>query len=133
MVSESASLFPDGYRVMKVEGSLAPIQKPKLQIYLAMELTEKQLQEVASIIADKVALNTKEVLTFEEACTYTGLSKSAMYKHTMNATVPCYRPTGKLVYFNRQELIDWLLQNRYATDAEIADKAQHYCRKGVAV
>lgn len=98
-----------------------------------MELTTEQLQKIASIIAEKVALNSKEVLTFDEACTYTGLSKSAMYKHTMNATVPCYRPTGKLVYFNRRELTNWLLSNRCSTQAELEDKAQHYCRKGVAL
>lgn len=98
-----------------------------------MLINEEQLQEVANIIASKVALNTKEVLTFDEACTYTGLSKSAMYKHTMNATVPCYRPTGKLVYFNRKELTNWLLSNRCCTQAELEDKAQHYCRKGVAL
>ena len=98
-----------------------------------MELTTEQLQKIASIIAEKVALNSKEVLTFDEACTYTGLSKSAMYKHTMNATVPCYRPTGKLVYFNRRELTNWLLCNRCSTQAELEDKAQHYCRKGVAL
>lgn len=98
-----------------------------------MELTTEQLQKIASIIAEKVALNSKEVLTFDEACTYTGLSKSAMYKHTMNATVPCYRPTGKLVYFNRRELTNWLLSNRCSTQAELDDKAQNYCRKGVAL
>ena len=98
-----------------------------------MELKEKQLQEVAKIIASKVALNSKEVLTFDEACIYSGLSKSAMYKHTMNATVPCYRPTGKLVYFNRQELVNWLLSNRCSTQAELDDKAQNYCRKGVVL
>ena len=98
-----------------------------------MELTTEQLQKIASIIAEKVALNSTEVLTFDEACTYTGLSKSAMYKHTMNATVPCYRPTGKLVYFNRRELTNWLLSNRCSTQAELDDKAQNYCRKGVAL
>ena len=98
-----------------------------------MELTTEQLQKIARIIAEKVALNSKEVLTFDEACTYTGLSKSAMYKHTMNATVPCYRPTGKLVYFNRRELTNWLLSNRCSTQAELDDKAQNYCRKGVAL
>lgn len=98
-----------------------------------MELTTEQLQKIASIIAEKVALNSKEVLTFDEACAYSGLSKSAMYKHTMNATVPCYRPTGKLVYFNRKELTNWLLSNRCSTQAELEDKAQHYCRKGVAL
>lgn len=92
-------------------------------------ISPEQLQEVANIIASKVALNTKEVLTFDEACTYTGLSKSALYKKTMAGDVPHYKPFGKLNYFNRLELDKWLQQNRCSTDAELADKAQHYCNR----
>lgn len=92
-------------------------------------ITDEQVQEMANIIATRLALNTKEVLTFKEACIYTGLSESALYKKTMAGEIPYYKPTGKLLYFNRQELGQWLQQNRCSTDAEIADKAQHYCRK----
>lgn len=92
-------------------------------------LTDEQLKSVARVVADRVALNTKEVLNFEEACIYTGLSKSAMYKLTMQGLVPHYKPTGKLNYFNRQELTNWLLTNRCATNAEINDKAQRYARQ----
>lgn len=92
-------------------------------------LSTQQLQELATIVATRVAINSKPVLNFDEACIYSGLSKSAMYKHTMNATIPCYKPSGKMVYFNRQELTDWLLSNRCATDAEIQDKALGYANK----
>lgn len=96
-------------------------------------LTDEQLKSVARVVADRVALNTKEVLNFDEACTYAGLSKSAMYKQTMQGNVPHYKPTGKCVYFNRQELENWLLSNRCATNAELTDKAIQYARKGAAL
>lgn len=92
-------------------------------------ITDEQLQTMANVIACRLALNTKEVLTFKEACTYTGLSESFLYKQTMLGNIPCYKPTGKLLYFNRVELDQWLQQNRCSTDAELADKAQHYCRR----
>lgn len=88
-------------------------------------------------MADRVTANiigcTKEVLTSDEAARYMGISKSYLYKLTMKQAIPCYKPLGKMVYFNRHELEDWLQQNRCATDGEIAQKAQSYCmRKEVA-
>lgn len=97
---------------------------------MATEIINKeQLQEMANIIACRLAINTKEVLTFDEACTYTGLSKSALYKKTMAGDVPHFKPFGKLNFFNRVELDQWLQQNRCSTDAELNDKAQHYCNR----
>jgi excisionase family DNA binding protein len=72
-------------------------------------------------------LATKEVLTFDEAVGFTGLSKSYLYKLTSGQKIPHYKPAGKLVYFNREELQLWLLQNRVSTIDEIANKAQGYC------
>lgn len=83
----------------------------------------------AEAVAARVALNTKEVLNFNEACTYTGMSKSAMYKLTCYKEIPHYKPTGKLVFFNRKELESWLQQNRQSTTTELADKAQDYCSR----
>ena len=92
-------------------------------------LTSNQLQIVANAVACRMAINAKEVLTFDEACIYTGLSKSAMYKQTMGGSVPHYKPNGKLLYFNRNELTNWLLQNRCATNVEIDNWAQSYTGK----
>ena len=76
-------------------------------------------------------LTTKEVLTFSEAAQFTGLSKSYLYKLTSGQKIPFYKPSGKLCYFNREELQNWLQQNRVSTIDEISGQALNYCsRKG---
>jgi len=64
-------------------------------------------------------LSQKVVLTFEEVADYTGLSKSYLYKLTSSGGIPCYKPHGKHIYFNKQEIDKWLLQNRKATLSEL--------------
>lgn len=76
------------------------------------------------------SLNKKEVLTTVEASQYLGMSKSYLYKLTMLRKIPHYKsPTGKVCFFNRQELINWMQSNRVATDTELNKKAQTYCMK----
>lgn len=70
---------------------------------------------------------TKEVLTSQEAANYMGVSMSYLYKLTMRHEIPHYKPCGKMVYFNRTELVAWLQRNRVATDEELTQKAQTYC------
>ena len=54
----------------------------------------------------------KKTLNFKEACLYMGLSKSQLYKLAKNGHIPHYRPSGKLLYFNKQELDEWLCRNQ---------------------
>lgn len=74
----------------------------------------------------------KEVLTSTEAAQYLGLSKARLYKLTSERLIPHYK-SGRLVYFNREELIAWMQRNRVATAAELEGKAADYCRKGGAL
>lgn len=75
----------------------------------------------------EAALNLqKSVLNFNEVASYTGLSKSYLYKLTCSGGIPCYKPQGKHIYFSRQEIDNWLLQNRKATNAEIEQQASNY-------
>lgn len=81
-----------------------------------------------------MAFATKEVLTSHEAAKYMGISLSHLYKLTMRQQIPHYKPMGKMCYFNRRELEDWLQSNRINTEAEAARQAQAYCmRKGGAL
>lgn len=89
----------------------------------------EELVKVADLITANIINTQKEVLTSDEAARYMGISKSYLYKLTMNATIPCYKPMGKMVYFNRKELEQWLQSNRASTDAELTQKAQSYCMK----
>jgi excisionase family DNA binding protein len=65
----------------------------------------------------------KPVLNFQEACKYTGLSKSWMYKLTHRGSIPHYKPDGKMLYFKTTELENWMLRNKVLSDEEIRSKA----------
>lgn len=87
------------------------------------------LKEVADLITANTIFTTKAVLTSDEAAQYMGISKSYLYKLTMRGEIPHYKPMGKMCYFNRAELEEWLQSNRVATAAEIAEQANKYCMK----
>ena len=67
---------------------------------------------------ETLLLSQKKVLNFDEVAAYTGLSKSYLYKLSSTGGIPCYKPQGKLIYFDKQEIDAWLLQNRKATNQE---------------
>jgi putative excisionase len=71
-------------------------------------------------------LGQKKVLNFSEACSYVGVSKSQMYKMTSNKEIPHSKPRAKMIYFNREELDEWLLQNRVSTADEVQSEALAY-------
>ena len=95
-------------------------------------MNKEEFNKVAEAVTANMLFTTKEVLTSNEAATYLGISKSYLYKLTMRAQIPHYKPMGKMCYFNRVELEQWLQSNRVATDSEINQKAQAYCMKGGA-
>lgn len=82
----------------------------------------KKIDERLSNI-ETLLLSQKTVLNFDEVAIYTGLSKSYLYKLTSNSGIPCYKPLGKHIYFNKLEIDEWLLQNRKSTNSELDSKA----------
>ena len=89
----------------------------------------EDFKKITDAISAKVAVNTKEVLTTDEAASYMGVSKSYLYKLTMEKRIPHYKPMGKMCFFNRKEIELWLQANRVATDEELSQDAQAYCIK----
>ena len=55
----------------------------------------------------------KEVLTLEEAALFMGISKSSLYKMTHRHELPFFRPNGKLIYFEKAELLKWMRHTTY--------------------
>ena len=68
----------------------------------------------------------KEILTFEEACMYLGRSASSMYKLTSGKLIPHYVPSGKLIYFKRAELDEWVLHNKRSSLEEIQHESERF-------
>lgn len=87
-----------------------------------------RLAEIHKMIESQGIL-TKEVLNFNETCSYLELSQSHLYKLTSNGTIPYYKPNGKKIYFRRSELDTWLLRNRTDSQAEIDQRAADYLIK----
>ena len=90
---------------------------------------KEELKEVADLVSANTIFCTKEVLTSDEAAKYMGISRSYLYKLTMRQEIPHYKPMGKMCYFNRLELEQWLQSNRIATGNEISQRANAYCMK----
>ena len=70
----------------------------------------------------------KEVLTLEEAALFMGISRSTLYKMTHCSAIPFYRPNGKLIYFEKSELLAWMRRNRSMTEEEANEKAHEILR-----
>ncbi len=75
---------------------------------------------------EKLLLGSKKVLTFDEACDYTGISRSYMYKLTGSQKIPNSKPNGKVIFFEKEKLDQWLLQNGRKSNQEIENEAAKY-------
>lgn len=93
-------------------------------------MSKEEIKAIADLITANTLCCTKEVLTSEEAARYMGISLSHLYKLTMRQEIPHYKPTGKMVYFKRSEVEQWLQNNRVSTVKEAITEAEAYCRKG---
>lgn len=85
----------------------------------------RQLAEQLNRIEKMALLGSKNVLTLDEVAIVTGLKKGYIYRLTSEQKIPHYKPGGR-VYFKKDEVEEWLLQNRVATLSEIDSKATTY-------
>ena len=93
-------------------------------------MEKERKKKVVNMATENALFCKKEVLTSEEAARYMGISKSYLYKLTMGQKIPHFKPMGKMCYFNRVELEQWLQSNRVATKEEITNRANNYLMKG---
>jgi excisionase family DNA binding protein len=90
---------------------------------------ENEYSDQIETVNKMLYLLHKEILTFEEACIYLGRKASFMYKLTSGRLIPHYVPNGKLIYFKRTELDEWVLQHKRKSLEEVKDEA-HFLLTG---
>lgn len=92
---------------------------------------EKILQELQEI-KQLTLMAAKPVLTMPEAAQFMGVTMSNLYKLVHLKRVPYYKSAGgKLTYFKREELMQWLTAVRVPTDEELERQAvTHTMEKG---
>lgn len=92
------------------------------QLTRRIDLLEMQLKELKTVEPDIVnerlksledALYTnKEILNMKDVCNYLDISQSLLYKLTCNGEIPHFKPRGKMIFFEKKELIAWIKRNR---------------------
>ena len=80
-------------------------------------------QELDAFYREKNQKNKEEqpeIMSFKQACQFLSCSASKLYKLTANRQIP-HSKKGKTLYFERKEIVEWMLENRIKTKSEIQD------------
>lgn len=81
----------------------------KLEMILAkLDLIEKQNETLLK----QNLISQKEILTAEEVAAYTGLKVRYIHNLVSLQAIPHYKPRGKMLYFKKEEINNWLLKGR---------------------
>jgi len=70
----------------------------------------------------------KDILSIEEAASYTGLKKSYLYKLCSERKIPHYKNSGKMLRFKKDDLIEFQLRNKVRSYSEIEDEAINHLK-----
>ncbi len=92
----------------------------------------EKLNSIEKLLIEQQTMQ-KEVLNFNETCHYLEVSQSHLYKLTSSGSIPHYKPNGKKIYFQREELNQWLLKNRVDSQDEIETEAANYLMRNKRV
>ena len=84
-----------------------------------IEELQKRMEAVEDILD-----NAKEVLTVEEASRFMDIARSSLYKMTSDRSIPFYRPNGKMIYFEKADILEWIRKNRVMPVMYDEDKEQ---------
>lgn len=72
---------------------------------------------------EKYIFGLKEILNTEELSEYTGFKKSYIYKLVHSNNIPFSKPNGKLLFFERKKIDEWLIKNSFKSNDEIQQEA----------
>lgn len=65
-------------------------------------------------------IRQSSVLTVSEVASFLAVSVSTIYSWTHNKRIPHYKPTGKNLFFIKEEIEDWILKGKILTEDEIS-------------
>lgn len=79
-------------------------------------------------VQKQILLSSKNVLNVKELATLSGLSVGYIYNLVSAKKIPHYKTDGgKLTYFKKSEVENWLCAQRVPTYTEIEQQAIAYC------
>lgn len=85
---------------------------------------EEKILEQLQQIQQCLLLQVKQVLNIKEAAIILGMKPDTVRGMVNKHTIPFYKPNRNLLYFRKEELEQWMMQNRTSTDEEIESQAE---------
>lgn len=83
-----------------------------------IELLKMQVKELTTVepevinerlkSIEETLYTTKDILNMKEVCQYLDISQSLLYKLTCSGEIPHFKPRGKMIFFEKKELIEWI-------------------------
>lgn len=98
----------------------------QLSIPEVRQLIRTELEDCLAAQKQSPATQPDQILTIEQAAELLCVTVPTVRVYIKSADLPVYR-RGKILYFLKQGLIDWLKQGRRKTLAETAVEAERYC------
>jgi excisionase family DNA binding protein len=85
-------------------------------------------QELLQKIEDRLKKSTvcEKPLTAKEAAKFLDLSLSMIYKLTHKKEITFSKPHGKRIFFNKADLVEWMLKNPVKTRSQLEDEAANH-------
>ena len=83
------------------------------------ESLEKLIDHLNKI--EKYIYVGKDMFTVEETADFLGVSTSFVYRLTSGKQISVYRPSGKLLYISKEELIKWMMQNEEISNERLQE------------
>ena len=78
---------------------------------------------------EKHIFSLKPILNVEELAEYTGFKKSYIYKLVHSNSFPFSKPNGKILFFDKSKIDEWLLSNSSKSNNEIEQEALEFALK----
>lgn len=93
---------------------------------LEMEIKQLKTVEPRAInerfkLIEETLYSTKDILNMKEVGQYLDISQSLLYKLTCNGEIPHFKPRGKMIFFEKKVLVEWIKQNPSYVSKETSD------------
>ena len=95
----------------------------RMELYLKRFGNLPELTAHLEIVQSKL-YSLKEFLTIDEASDYLGLAQSTIYKMTSRREIPVYKPNGKQVLIQRDDLNNWIRKSKIMSAEELDEYAK---------
>ena len=64
---------------------------------------------------EEMLYTNKDILNMKEVCQYLNISQSLLYKLTCNGEIPHFKPRGKMIFFEKKEIVEWIKKNHFCS------------------